>query len=147
VSDDAEVLAAIARAHDLLDPVPEFVREAARAAFAWRDPAAILAELRTDDARSEAGLRGVGGPRRLLFAAGDQTVDLEVHEHGTRRRVLGQLIPTAPGLLRALVGDLEGDVPLDVLGRFMLDDLPSGPFRLRWTPESGPMLVTSWVIL
>jgi hypothetical protein len=143
---DAEVLAAIGRVHDLVDPVPDFVREAARAAFAWRDPDATLAEL-VDDEPAGAGMRAADGPRLLTFRVGELTVDLEVHSRGTRRRVLGQLSPPGPGELRAPVGDLGGDVPLDERGRFVLDDLPTGPFRLRWAPEAGPVVVTSWITL
>jgi len=147
MTDEAGLLAAIGRVHERVDPVPEFVREAGRAAFAWRDPDAAVAELVADGALADAGVRAAGGPRLLTFALGDLSVDLEVHAHGAHRRVLGMLRPVAPGRLHARHGDAEVDVALDALGRFVLEDLPAGPFRLRWRPADGPPVVTSWITL
>jgi hypothetical protein len=145
MSDDAALLAAIARVHARVDPVPELVREAAHAAFGWRDPDAAVAELVADEAPAEAGARAAGGPRLLSFALGDLTVDLEVHAHGSSRRVLGMLSPVAAGRLHARRGIAEDEVALDAWGRFVLEDLPAGPFRLRWRPATGPAVVTSWI--
>jgi hypothetical protein len=147
MTDDAGLLAAIARVHERVDPVPEFVREAARAAFHWRDPDAEVAELVSDGSLADAGVRAVGGPRLLSFAVRDLTVDLEVHARGDRRRVLGVLNAAGPGVLRAGRGDVENEVSFDALGRFVLQDVTAGPFRLRWRPATGPAMVTSWITL
>jgi hypothetical protein len=147
MSEEAALLAAIARLHEQVDPVPEFVQDAARAAFAWRDPDAAVADVVADGLLTEAGVRATGGPRLLSFRSTELTVELEVHEAGAQRRVLGRLSPAGAGRLRALVGDLEGDVTPDERGRFVLDGLPAGPFRLRWAPADGTSVVTSWIIL
>ena len=147
MTEDAALLAAIAGVDERLDPVPEFVREAARAAFAWREEDAALAELVSDGLLEQTGVRAGGGPLLLSFRVGALTVDLEVHEHGTRRRVLGQLSPAGPGQLRAHVGQEERAAEPDALGRFVLDDVATGPFRLRWQPAAGPPVVTSWTSL
>jgi hypothetical protein len=146
MTEDAALLAAISAVHDQLDPVPEELRDAARAAFALRDPDAALAELVSDGLLGATGMRG-GGPRLLLFRAGAVSVELEVHEVGARRRVLGQLTPAGPGRLTVATRVESHYVAIDALGRFLLDDLPAGVCRLRWSPDAGDPVVTAWTTL
>ncbi|HZE65568.1 MAG TPA: hypothetical protein VE081_02995 [Sporichthyaceae bacterium] len=147
MSEDADLLAAVAAVHDRLDPMPDYLREAARAVFALRDPDAVLATLVADVGLEESGVRAGGGPRMLSFRAGQVMVELQVHERGARRRVLGQLSPAGPGRLRVQSLHEHRDVVPDALGRFVLDDLPAGTVRLRWEPASGPAVVTRWTTL
>src|SRR5829696_18137 len=82
-----------------MDPVPQLLEDAARAAFTWRTIDAELAELMRDSADAadeEAGLlvRGAHGPRQLSFESPKLGIELEVTETGPReRRVAGQLLP------------------------------------------------------
>jgi len=147
VRSDADVLAAIARLQELVDPVPEFVRDAARAAFRWRDPDTARAELVADDLLEEAGLRGPAGPRLLTFRGPDVELVVEVHTVGPRRRVLAQVRPAGPGTVQAVAGPHERTAHPDQLGRFVLDDLTPGPLRLRWAPAHGPAVVTAWTTI
>jgi hypothetical protein len=147
MSEDADLLAAIAAVHDRLDPVPDYLREAARAAFALRDPDAVLAALVADFGLEESGVRSGGGPRMLSFRAGRVVMELQVHDDGARRRVLGQLSPAGPGRLRVQSVHEQRDVAPDALGRFVIDGLPDGIFRLRWEPAAGPAVVTRWTTI
>lgn len=147
MTEDAALLAAISAVHEQLDPVPAEVRDAARAAFAMRDPDAALAELVSDGLLGATGMRGAGGPRLLLFRTGEVSVELEVHEVGARRRVLGQLTPVGPGRLTVATRVESHDVAIDALGRFLIDDLPAGVCRLRWSPDAGDPVVTAWTTL
>ena len=66
-----------------LDPVPQLLDEAARAAFTWRTVDAELAELMRDSAeapRRRRGLlvRGGSGPRQLSFESPRLGIELEV---------------------------------------------------------------------
>lgn len=144
---DEDVLAAIARVYEQVDPVPEFVHEAARAAFAWRDPDATVAELVNDAALEQTGLRGSAGPRLLHFRGMQIELLVEVHTIGARRRVLGQVRPAGPGAMQAVAGPQERVAQPDQLGRFVFDDLTTGPFRLRWAPEQGAAVVTAWTAI
>ena len=87
-----------------LDPVPQLLEDAARAAFTWRTVDAELAELMRDSAEAaseeEAGVlvRGRHGPRQLSFESPQLGIELEVTETGPReRRLAGQLLPPEGG--------------------------------------------------
>src|SRR5688572_4809057 len=81
-----------------LDPVPQMLDDAARAAFGWRTVDAEIAELLRDsaDTTDDAALlvRSGGGPRQLSFESPQLGIELEVTETGPgERRVAGQLLP------------------------------------------------------
>ena len=77
-----------------LDPVPQLLDEAARAAFTWRTVDAELAELMRDsaEAEDEAGLlvRSAGGPRQLSFESPHLGIEIEVTATGPRERRLSE---------------------------------------------------------
>ena len=132
-----------------LDPVPQLLDEAARAAFTWRTVDAELAELMRDsaEAEDEAGLlvRSGGGPRQLSFESPLLGIELEVTATGPReRRLDGQLLP--PGAATVTIerpGEDGFSVQADDLGRFVLDGLRAGVVRLhvalRGTPDRDPL--------
>ena len=82
-----------------LDPVPQLLDDAARAAFGWRSVDAEIAELLRDsaEAEDEAGLlvRSGGGPRQLSFESPQVGIELEVTETGPRERRAGRPAPAA----------------------------------------------------
>jgi hypothetical protein len=38
------------------------------------------------------------------------------------------------------------DVAVDELGRFVADDVPPGPMRLRYRSEIGQLVRTAWLV-
>lgn len=132
------------------DPVPPEVTDTARATYTWRTVDAELAELAYDswlDDQRLAGVRGENAPRTLTFEGPSFTVELEVADEGTRRRLLGQLVP--PGVAQIEVRHSGGLLRLaaDEVGRFAAAGVAPGPVSLRCRVEGfdGPPLVTSWV--
>ena len=135
-----------------LDPVPQLLDDAARAAFGWRTVDAEIAELLRDSAdalEEEAGLlvRSGGGPRQLSFESPQLGIELEVTETGPReRRLAGQLLP--PGDATVTVerpGEDAVSVQADDLGRFVLDGLRAGAVRLHIALR-GAQIAIPWTI-
>jgi hypothetical protein len=135
-----------------LDPVPQLLDDAARAAFGWRTVDAELAELLRDsaDAADDAALlvRSGGGPRQLSFESPQLGIELEVTETGPReRRVAGQLLP--PGDATVTVerpGAEPVSVQADDLGRFVLDGLRAGAVRLH-VALRGAQITIPWTTI
>jgi hypothetical protein len=134
------------------DPIPPEVLRAARESFTWRTIDAELAALAYDsviDRPTSNVTRGSEGPRMLTFEAPQLTVELEVTTQGSRRQLVGQLIP--PRRARVAVRHHGGTalVEADELGRFSAGDLPRGPSSLRChlSGSEGTPIVTDWVAL
>jgi hypothetical protein len=132
-----------------LDPVPQLLDDAARAAFGWRTVDAELAELLRDsaDATDDAALlvRSGEGPRQLSFESPQLGIELEVTETGPReRRLAGQLLP--PGEATITVerpGHESLSVQADDLGRFVLEGLRAGAVRLH-VALRGAQIAIPW---
>lgn len=142
-----ESLRAIARR---VDPVPEEVEDAARGAYTWRTVDAELAELAYDSLLDDdrlAGVRADDAPRTLSFEGPTYSVEIEVAEEGSQRRLLGQLVP--PVAARIEVRHSGGLLRLgaDEVGRFSAAGVAAGPVSLRCLVEGvdGPPLDTAWV--
>ena len=76
---DDTVLDRIARAFDGIEPVPDDLRAAAHAAFAWRRADAELAQLLFDSASDElVGVRGTSSARRS-FRFGTEHAVIRLH--------------------------------------------------------------------
>ncbi|MGI5158025.1 hypothetical protein [Microbispora sp. CA-102843] len=130
--------------------VPESFMRAGKAAFAWRTVDAELAELQLDSllpAREPAGLRDEprpdgSGPRMLSFAAGELSIEAEIHPDAVR----GQLVPAQPGAV--LVRDDDGpvqEVPVDEVGWFVIEPVPARRFRLHVRTSGGATVITGWI--
>jgi hypothetical protein len=137
-----------------VDPVPDEVVAAARSAILWRTIDAELAELTADSSVEDNRLVGVRGaaalPLVLSFEVGGQTLELEISETGTTRRLLGQLIPGQPGQVVVHHGRGEEVVAADEVGRFDLASVPAGPVRVRWQRTADPteqMVATDWFLV
>jgi hypothetical protein len=149
VNDD-ELMAGVRAAFDALDPVPDEVLAAARAAIVWRAPAATLAELKRDRAaRAVPGVRGTAG-RVLTFTCPIGSVEIEVSTNGRDRELTGRLVPSVP----ALVEVRHRDVPPEALtaraepaGVFCVPGVPEGLVSLVFRLEDGTSIVTSWIRL
>ena len=132
-----------------LDPVPQLLDDAARAAFGWRTVDAEIAELLRDsaDATDDAALlvRSGGGPRQLSFESPQLGIEIEVTETGPReRRLAGQLLPPADATVTV---ERPGQEPLSVqaddLGRFVLEGLRAGAVRLH-VALRGAQIAIPW---
>jgi hypothetical protein len=132
------------------DAVPGNVTDAAKAALTWRRIDAELAELLSDSAldAEPALARGAALVRSVSFSAGPTIVDLEIHEEGEARTLLGQLAPAAEATVE--VQRAEGDEPApstqaDSLGRFRLRLDAGGTIRLRLTVGDADVIETAWI--
>ncbi|MGH8910453.1 MAG: hypothetical protein ACRD0K_29160 [Egibacteraceae bacterium] len=146
---DDDLIEALAAAAARYDPVPLAVMEAARAAFTWRTIDAELAELAYDslfDRLETAGVRGLPGPRLVTFEADDVCVEVEVHESGGLRRLIGQIVPQQPGLLTVRHEGGSQDVEADAVGRFQLSNVAAGPVSLQCRLQDRA-IETEWVVL
>lgn len=131
--------------------VPATWREAARAAYAWRNVEQELLAL-TYDSRLEAtaAVRGDGDGRTLEFSGGGLTLEVEL----TGGRILGQVVPAGEVVLERADGRTR-TATTDESGFFSIDSLDSpdssagddhGP--VRFAVRAGEArLVTEWVVL
>jgi hypothetical protein len=148
---DDELLTRLGRAVAEVDPVPEEVRRAARAALATRDVDAELVVLVADSALDDfESVRAgdVPGGRLLSFAGAGIQVDLEVS--GTREQVdlIGQVTGDAVhGAVLEYPHGRSVALDLDSIGRFLVSGLPGGPVRLRCHSAGGVPVSTSWVAI
>ena len=137
-----------------LDPVPPELLEQVRRAFCWRTMEAELAELSFDSLVDRDGALAVRAatdmePRMLGFGAvvdgEDLSIELEVTTAGGNSCLVGQIWPA--GAVTADVQTGFGDtasVPVDELGRFVVEPVPQGPVRLR-IRHGDRVVQTTWV--
>jgi hypothetical protein len=149
--DDDELIAELRRMTGEADPVPDQVRQAAAAAFAFRDPDAALAEL-IGDSEAGVGFETVRADRAddrvLSYELDGVRADLELAGTGDGPVLTGQLLAAGPEDCELETGD--GDrlsVPVDEYGRFLVTEVPSGPARLRFRSVGGAAIVTPWFVL
>lgn len=158
--DDDELLAELRRAAAEVDPVPDLVRAAARAAIAMADLDSELAVLVGDSAAdtAEPALRGLAydlvrsgvgaGSRLLSFAGGGVQVDLEVSGGAGQLTLYGQLAGAAThGCVLERGDGARHGVEVDELGRFVLTGAVPGPVRLRCRSAAGTPVTTTWTTI
>jgi hypothetical protein len=149
---DAQLLDELRRAARQFDPPPPAVIEAAQSSFTWRTIDAELAALVFDSGvdRPVTALRGGEGPRLMTFSSSGLDIEVEVANLGSRRQLIGQLIPPQAADIEVRHDAGTTTIQADQLGRFGADAIVSGPVSLRCrlaaTP-SGPPVVTEWVPL
>ncbi|RKS80451.1 hypothetical protein CLV35_0883 [Motilibacter peucedani] len=150
-ADDLALLQDIARLAARRDPVPPALVAMAKASFTWRTVDEELAEMVWDSAvqAGEGALvrSAAAGVRLLTFATPHLTLELEVVQTGTRRRLVGELTPaTGARVVVEHDGGTSEDVS-DEHGRFLVDDVPAGRIKLRCVPAdgAGAALVTTWM--
>jgi hypothetical protein len=140
-----------------VDPVPDEVFAAARAAIITRELDAELAALVADSAAMEDELRfdpvrtastEAADSRLLSFDGGGVRVELEVSGQADQLMVVGQVVGAADrGCVLEQADGRVHDVELDSLGRFLITGVTSGPARLRCRSASGGRVSTHWVWL
>lgn len=152
--DDDALIAELRHVVAQLDPVPEAVRIAARAAIEWRTLEAELAALVHDSAVDEPALAVRGGaaaPRTLTFEAGDLTIEVEA-EPGDEEdglRLAGQLVPPQAADVAVRHGDELIAVRADERGRFAARGVARGRVSLRCRLDgasgAGRLVETAWL--
>lgn len=152
--DDDALMAELRHVVSQLDPIPEPVQIAARAAIEWRTLERELAALVHDSAVDTAALavRGVdAGPRALTFEAPGLTIEVEaevVAESGSLCLV-GQLVPPQAADVAVRHGDELIAVRADERGRFAARGVAPGPVSLRCrldaAPGAGRLVETAWL--
>ena len=138
---DAALIAELGRALSISDPVPADVVAAAKAAIHLPRLDAELAEL-LDEAAMAGATRGPSTVEVLTFEAASMVIDVEVDAGAGR--LTGRILPAT-----AAEVTLEGargtrSARSDAAGEFVVDDLPSGPVRLRCATEDGSVVTTGW---
>ncbi|CAL9548350.1 hypothetical protein SUDANB95_04343 [Actinosynnema sp. ALI-1.44] len=138
--DDDELVERLRSIANRVDPVPDWVERAARAALTTRRLDEELAELVHDSWDAPQLVRsGEDDVHLLAFETGDVSVDVQAEGGG----------------LRALVGGVSGEVVVETPvgqrrvgigpdGWVAVPELPHRTVRLRLTREDGRAVVTPW---
>jgi hypothetical protein len=151
-----DMVRALRRIAAAVDPPPDGLLPAARAAFLARDLDAQIALLIADSrAMSGAAVyepvraepEAAPGRWLLSFEGGGIAVELEVELEvgGGRLRLLGLLSGAAVEDCYLESGGDQRRVEVDDLGRFMLDGVAHGRLRLRCRSSDGARVTTAWV--
>jgi hypothetical protein len=146
--DDEELLTALRQAVRSREAVPADFVDAAKGAFAWRNIDAELAELTYDSLTSvEDALSIRAEPasiRALTFTSPRLTVELEV----VGDSLLGQIVPGQPAVITVQPkSGASAVVDADDIGRFLMQPMPAGLFRLRCRTATGIETLTGWITL
>jgi hypothetical protein len=145
---DDDMMAGLRRAADQLDPVPDLVLRAARAALSTRRMDDELAALLMDSELVTPGqVRAAGDDVRLLsFETEQVSIELQV-EHIDGLISLRGLVSGASGEAVIEATAERRAVPIDDEGWFVTNGLPRGATRVRVTADSGAPTTTGWVLL
>ncbi len=139
-----------------VDPMPPRLLDQVRRSFCWRTIDAELAELSFDSLTDQefalavrSGAEAALEPRMLGFGAvvrgEDLSIEVEVSSAGDGRMLVGQVFPAGASAVAVQVGTGGSlEVPVDELGRFLVEPLPCGPVRLR-VEHAGRVVQTAWV--
>lgn len=145
---DEQLLRRLAAAFDAADPLPEAVVAAAKASFTWRTIDAELAALVFDSAAEElVGVRSAAATRQMTFRTPGVEIELALATE-PNRRLIGQLVPPQTAEVELHHEDGVWTAQADSLGRFSLQDVPTGSVRLtcRLTDASATVQ-TEWMII
>jgi hypothetical protein len=145
---DERLIAELGEALRAEREVPASFVELGRAAFAWHNVDAELAELTFDSATDPGALAGVrsepASVRAMTFTASRLTIELEVADDA----LLGQVVPAQAGELEIQLRDGSASaVPVDEVGWFMIRPRPAGLFRISVRTETGAEVCTQWTDL
>ena len=145
--DDEQFLAALGEALRAREAVPEWFVETGKNAYAWHNIDAELAQLTYDSSRDQDVVAAVRSEtasiRALTFTSTRLSIELEVAESS----LLGQIIPVRAVTLEVHTTAGVTNSPVDEIGCFVVDPIPSSPFRLRCRTEDGTDVLTGWITL
>jgi hypothetical protein len=148
IGDDEQLLAALREALKADEAVPPEFIELGKNAYAWHNIDAELAQLTYDSVRepdNALSLRAEAASiRALTFTSAHLTIELEV----TLDALLGQVVPAQPATIRVQPrSGTERSLEADEIGRFSVQPIPPGPFRLHCRTAPGVDAVTGWITL
>jgi len=145
--DDEQLLAALGDALRARQEVPEWFVETGKNAYAWHNIDVELAQLTYDslvDREQAAAVRSEAASiRALTFTSARLSIELEVSESS----LVGQIIPPRAGTLEVHTTAGVTSSPVDEIGCFVVEPIPSSPFRLRCRTEDGADVLTGWITL
>lgn len=154
-AEDDTMLAELRRVLDAIDPIPQAVQLAARAAIEWRTIDAELAALVHDSSVDEPAfaVRGAAtAPRCLSFEAGELTIEVEAEPcDDDSLRIVGQLVPPQAAQVAVLHGDELIATRADERGRFVAAGVAPGRLSLRCRLDAeageGRLVETAWLTI
>jgi hypothetical protein len=146
--DDEELLTALRQALSTRKAVPAEFVDTGKHAFAWRNIDAELAELTYDSlisAEDALSARAeTASIRALTFTSARLTIELEV----VGDSLLGQIVPGQPAVITVQPkSGASTVVDVDDIGRFLMQPMPAGLFRLVCRTATGMETVTGWITL
>ena len=145
--DDEELLAALGEAMRARQAVPEWFVETGKSAYAWHNIDAELAQLTYDSSRDQdvvaAARSEAASIRTLTFTSSRLSIELEVAESS----LLGQIVPPRVGTLEIHTTAGVISSPVDEIGCFVVDPIPTSSFRIRCRTEDGTDVLTGWITL
>ena len=143
--EEARLLADLAQALGP-DVPPAGLVTRAEGLVAFMDVDRELVELLDDALAEPVGSRGAATSHRLVFELDDGAISLELSFDGDvpDGQVLSGSVTEV--VLEGLDGRLDS-ATVDMLGRFSLRSVPTGPVRLRLEDGSGRPLATDWFLL
>jgi hypothetical protein len=141
------VLLAVADVFDQVDPPPEHVAEAARAAFSTRTLDEELLPLLQGRALTPVRAQPVGDDAQRWFSFADDQLEVEIGAHRERHgwTLVGQVLGPVEAVWVQTLTELE-PVEVDELGRFDAK-VSAGPVRLKLQAPRGRRVRTDWVSL
>jgi hypothetical protein len=125
---------------------PRFV-DVGKAAFAWHNIDAELADLTYDSSMAEVQPVGAmraqdASLRALTYATADLTIEIEI----TADAVLGQILPPqAASASIYLAAGPVAETPVDDMGFFAIRPVPRSSFRLRCVTPAGLDIMTGLI--
>ena len=146
--DDEQLLGALGEAMRARQAVPPGFVQAGKNAYAWHNIDGELAQLTYDSSRDKeptASVRSeVASIRSLTFTSAHLSIELGV----TEDLLLGQVMPPAEGTIEARTREgVTTAAPVDEVGCFSIEPIPSSPFSLRCRTARGTDVVTGWITL
>lgn len=171
---DEELLLLLGEVLERVDPAPEWLVNASERLYDVRDPeldaelAALIADSSVDAAGTAVRSAGAMTTRLLTFEAADLAVEVEVEPAGSPsiggspigsstvgNVVRGQVVPRQELRIQLVSRTAGGDLALhrheevttDAHGRFEVDGVPPGPFRLVCRRPGQQPVATAWVVI